>query len=337
MRSIFKKVIIVSLVLLMVFSLFSCSEQDGDIPEGMQIASVEGVPFKLYVPKNWAINYGNGVSGAYLSSSAGISVTVDVFDCNGKELDEFAESSIEDYKNTLDSFEIISEISDTTLDMRAAKKVKFSAEYEGAKYAFMRVFAKYSDNFIVFSYKSSKDYFDIYLPEAEAMLEVFKFCEPTNENSADKTDKDTPEGMKIASGEDVEYRFYVPTSWVLDTDESVATAYASEADRSNVSLTSYTPSVSLSIDGYFEMCETEYEKIYENYQRKEDASEIQMAGKLAKDYRFSFEYNGEQYKSRQVICIYRGMFYIMTYTAKAENYDLHTEDVEKIISEITFR
>ena len=337
MRSVFKKTIIALLVLLAAVSLFSCYEQDSDIPDGMQLASVEGVPFKLYVPKNWAINYGNGISGAYLSSSAGISVTVDVFDCNGKELDEFAVSSIEDYKNTLDSFEIISEISDTTLDMRAAKKVKFSAEYEGAKYAFMRVFAKYSDNFIVFSYKSSKDYFDIYLPEAEAMLEVFKFCEPTNENSADKTDKDTPEGMKIASGEDVEYRFYVPTSWVLDTDESVATAYASEADRSNVSLTSYTPSVSLSIDGYFEMCETEYEKIYENYQRKEDASEIQMAGKLAKDYRFSFEYNGEQYKSRQVICIYRGMFYIMTYTAKAENYDLHTEDVEKIISEITFR
>ena len=62
-----------------------------------------------------------------------------------------------------------------------------------------------------------------------------------------------------------------------------------------------------------------------------------MAGKLAKDYRFSFEYNGEKYESRQVVCIYRGMFYILTYTAKAESFELHSAEVEKIISEVEFR
>ena len=337
MRSVFKKIIIVALVLFAAISLFSCSDQDTETPDGMQLASADGVPFKLYVPKNWTLNNGSGISGAYLSSRAGISVTADVFECGGEELGEFVNASIEDYKNTYDRFELISEVSDTTLDGRAAKKVKFSLVYDDTNYKFMRVFAKYSDKFIVFSYKANKDYFDTYISEAEAMLEVFKFCEPTNVNTADKTDKDTPQGMKIASGDDVEYRLYVPTSWVVDPDESVAIAYVSQNDRSNVSLTSYSPSESMSIDGYFERCETEYKKIYESYQREEDVPEIQMAGKIAKDFRFSFTYNGEQYKSRQVICIYRGMFYIMTYTAKAENYDLHTEDVEKIISEIIFR
>ena len=200
----------------------------------------------------------------------------------------------------------------------------------------MRVFVKHSDDLVVFSYKAKEEFFDTYLPEAEAMLEVFKLCDPSK-NVENKTDEDTPEGMKIATRENSEYRLYVPISWVLDKDETTALAYVSESDRSNVSLTSYSPRESMSIDGYFEMCETEYKKLYKEYLRGEDSKEIQMAGKTAKEYVFSFEYNGEKYQSRQVICIYRGMFYIFTYTAKAESFELHMADVEKIISEVEFR
>ena len=335
MRSVFKKMFIIALVLVAAITLFSCSGEDSEIPEGMQIASLEGEPFKLFVPKNWTLNSATGVSGAYLSSDAGISVTVTAQDGVEGDLATLVEASVEEYKAVLENFELVSE-ADVVLDKRAAKKVVFSALYDGARYSFMRIFAKYEDDLVIFSYKAKADFFETYLPEAEGMLEVFKFCEPTK-NGENKTDKDTPQGMKIASTEDAEYRLYVPSDWMLDKDEKTAFAYVSDTDKSNVSLTSYSPRESMSIDGYFDACETEYKKIYENYQRQEDAIETQMAGKLAKDYRFSFEHNGEKYESRQVICIYRGMFYILTYTAKAESFELHTEEVEKIISEVAFR
>ena len=198
MRSVFKKILIVVLVIIAALALFTCSDES-DIPEGIQIASLEGEPFKLFVPKNWTLNSATGVSGAYLSSDAGISVTVTAQDGSEGDLASLVEASVEEYKAVLENFELVSE-SDIVLDKRAAKKVVFSAVYDGARYSFMRIFAKYEDDLVVFSYKAKADFFETYLPEAEAMLEVFRFCEPT-ENGENKTDKDTPQGMKIASSE----------------------------------------------------------------------------------------------------------------------------------------
>ena len=85
MKSVFKKFFIVALIIIAALALFSCSDET-DIPEGMQVASLEGEPFMLFVPKNWTLNSGNGASGAYLSSDAGISVTAFTLDGKDKEL-----------------------------------------------------------------------------------------------------------------------------------------------------------------------------------------------------------------------------------------------------------
>ena len=188
MRSVFKRILIVVLVIIMALALFSCSGES-DIPEGMQVASLEGEPFKLFVPKNWTLNSATGVSGAYLSSDAGISVTVTAQEGSDGDLATLVAANIEEYKAVLENFEPVSE-ADVVLDKRAAKKVVFSAIYDGARYSFMRIFAKYENYLVVFSYKAKADFFETYLPEAERMLEVFKFCEPT-QNSENKTDKDT--------------------------------------------------------------------------------------------------------------------------------------------------
>ena len=46
---------------------------------------------------------------------------------------------------------------------------------------------------------------------------------------------------------------------------------------------------------------------------------------------------GDTYKFLQAIAGNGGMFYNLTYTALADNYDLHIEEVMKIIEEFTFR
>lgn len=338
MRIILKRSLVLLVLAAVAISLFSCTPADADTPDGMQLASADGAPFKLYVPKNWTLNRGSGISGAYLSSDAGISVVVDILSADNAEqtLDEFVASAVEAYSKSYERFEITSEIGDTTLDGHAAKKVKFSLVYDDTNYRFMKVFARLENDFVVFSYKARFDYFERYLTDAEEMLKVFKFCERGDIN-APQNDGSAPEGMKLASRAEEKYSLYLPSSWIINSVNAASGGYVSESDRSNVSFTSYSPRESMSIDDYFNFCEKEYKSIYQGYSRERDIPDTNINGRLAKDYRFSFEYEGEQYRSRQVICIYDGKFYILTYTATADSYELHSDEVEKIISEIKFK
>ena len=43
------------------------------------------------------------------------------------------------------------------------------------------------------------------------------------------------------------------------------------------------------------------------------------------------------YKYRQIVVIYKNMFYIFTYTSTPEGYDLHADEVEQIIAKVKFK
>ena len=55
----------------------------------------------------------------------------------------------------------------------------------------------------------------------------------------------------------------------------------------------------------------------------------------------SFEYTSSiadvNYKYRQIVVIYKNMFYIFTYTSTPEGYDLHADEVEQIIAKVKFK
>ena len=149
-------------------------------------------------------------------------------------------------------------------------------------------------------------------------------------------DDKTPEGMKIASDDSIEYRLYVPKSWICKSDSGKSEAYYPESARSNVTLTSYSPNEDTTLDDYVAHRKDEYSKALSGYALVEE-NDVTMAGRTAKSLVFTSTYEGVTYKQRQVIVLYGEMFYTLTYTATAENYDLHTEDVEQMISAFTFR
>ena len=62
-----------------------------------------------------------------------------------------------------------------------------------------------------------------------------------------------------------------------------------------------------------------------------------MAGKDARSIVYSVKYAGVEYKIKQVCVFYSEMFYTLTYTAVADSFDLHIDDVDRMISEFTFR
>lgn len=331
------KVLCLVLAILSVVFVSSCKKVESDIPEGMQSASVEGAPFRLYVPTNWNLNTQSGISGAYLSTKLGISVNADWIPADdGETLESFFNSCIESYQKKFENFEKTEE-SDIVVDSRKAKKLTFSLNYQGEKYKIMRAFVKCDNNFVIFSYKAKADYYDSYLKDAEAMLEVFRLSYSDDVVRPEEKDKNTPEGMKIASGDSVEYRLYVPENWIVNSKNSVAGAYYSDDNRSNVTLTSYSPTQNTALDDYWKQCEEKYGQMYENYSLITCVTGAELGKRPAIDNTFSFELDEIRYMQRQVMCVYADRIYTLTYTSTPENFGMLEDDVKRIINSFTFR
>ena len=147
---------------------------------------------------------------------------------------------------------------------------------------------------------------------------------------------DVPEGMQLASLADVEYALFVPESWTVNQNSGVSGAYVSAYDKSNVSIVSYLPTEVLTTEQYWAKCEESYAAEFDNYALVESGSAT-MGGMAVPYYVYTATVGGDTYKFLQTIAGNGGMFYNLTYTALADSYDLHIEEVMKIIEAFTVR
>lgn len=149
---------------------------------------------------------------------------------------------------------------------------------------------------------------------------------------------DIPEGMQLASGDDVAYILYVPSTWNLNSSDGSNGAYYSQNDKSNVSVTSYYPDMdTLSVPEYFAKSEASYKNVYESYTLISGEKEIVFGNKKGLKYEFKGDIDGVSYQFMQIISIHDNRFYILTYTSTADNYELHLDDVDRITENFVFR
>ena len=147
---------------------------------------------------------------------------------------------------------------------------------------------------------------------------------------------EVPEGMQLASLDGAEYALFVPEAWTLNKNSGVSGAYVSAYDKSNVSLISYLPTEVLTTEQYWEKCAQSYAAEFDDYALVESGSAT-MGGMTVPYYVYTATIGGDSYKFLQAIAGNGGMFYNLTYTALTDSYDLHIEEVMKIIEEFTFR
>ena len=150
-------------------------------------------------------------------------------------------------------------------------------------------------------------------------------------------DKYTPSGMKKASDDGVQYACYVPKNWVTDLSDKMTYAYYPESGKPNVTVTSYTPDVSISLKDYFLRCEEEYKKVLPEYERSESEQTLTVGGRTAYAYTYTTTVEGTTVKVMQTIFAYNEQIYSVTYTALADRFDAHRGDVDRILSSFTFR
>jgi len=353
MSSKIKRIAAVLLLLTMLVSaLTACS--NSDVPEGYQLVACEGDQFRLYVPTQWTPNTTGGVTSAYYSASAGVSVNVTVADDAGElSVEEYWNKCNENFKSSLKDYEWSGKHETMVLGGKPAYKYVYTAKItlvngeksETVDYKFMQVMSRYEDELYVFVYSAPLESYDAYLETVEGdsdgagILPYFVFAEPyKNEEDKKYSDKVTvPEGMKLISTDELAYRFFVPNSWIVNNRSEFSAAYVSEEDSSNVSVQMYmTKDESKTVEEYFAECEARYKDIFESYELI-STEDIKMDGVPAKQYVYKIVSGGTEYKQLQAIVVKGAVFYTVTYTALPEKFDAHLSDVAKMIENFDIR
>ena len=326
-----------------------CS-QDSEIPDGYQYATCRGEYFRLFIPTQWTVNTESGVSGGHYSPTEGIAVSMTEvpFEKPASEdgapdttatLDDFFAHHMAQLA-TMNGYAPEKEL-DSSLNGKRAKDITYAAKVGSENYRFRQVLSKVEGRFYLFTFSAVESSFDRWLDTVDGILENILFTAYPYEGTEDEKKipalDDMPNGMKLVTGNDVAYRFFAPEYWVVGDAPSAALVYASETDRSNVSVLGYAAPDGYSVADYWGEQEAAYRVNLHDFTLTSEPAESTMGGKRATVYEYTYSLGGVTYKCRQIICVYSSMIITMTYTALPENFDAHVDEVEMMRENLAFR
>ena len=333
-------------LLVLASALVACSPEDDEVPENMQYATVAGSDYRLFLPIDWNLLTDTGVSGGYASMQNKAIIYVKVYE-NPESLEARDFWSTVLMPSLLGSFEKLEPVStltpvESTLNEHAAITAPFEGTREMVTYQGQHVICPKNDKIYVLTFCAMKDVYEGYLGVFDTVKKSFKFSdtpfEPKEPVNTVDPNAEAPEGMQLASNDDVAYRFYVPKSWMLDKNLPTSSAYVSESDRTNVNVTVYMPEEDHieSVDDYFATCLEELKKGMEIV-GEVTGTEVTLDGRPGKTYEYTGIVSGKTYRFAQTITSYRGMIYTITYTATEANYDTHRATYLDMLAAFDFR
>ena len=154
----------------------------------------------------------------------------------------------------------------------------------------------------------------------------------TNDGSAPEP------GWKEISNDGVSYNLYVPDEWISDISTGMTAAYVSNVDNSNISMIAFDlPSGEITtIADYWKTYESDLKTIFTDFTYVSEADQTKLDGVDALAYTYTGTVAGTEYKIMQVVTLKDAQVYIFTYTATADRYDTHFEDVFDILGFFDF-
>lgn len=315
----------------------ACSKKDKSIPEGMKSVTISGEPFILYVPESWSDNTSSGISSAYYSSTQKILVSARYFTPADETLtiDDYLDECEARYAESLQSY-AKTDRSAALLGGENAQKLSYTMIKDGVVYECFQIATSYRGDIISLYGYCPEELFEERSADYDQIASEFVFCEKTDPNGEEIVDKKTPDGMKIASADQLEYRLYVPKTWICDPASGRSEATYPESQKSNISVSSFSPEKSISVQDYFEKCEKDYKISLPEYERLSE-KERTVADRKAYSYTYRCVVEGMEFRIMQTVFTYNEILYSITYTALADTFDSHLEDVEAMLSAFRFR
>ncbi len=334
----FKKIAAIALALTLCLLAVGCSKDEA--PDGMHNVTAEGQPFVLYVPNSWADNSVSGISGAHVTTAEG-GITVSArFYARGAEvtLDTFTAECLASYSSYAKEYQLVSNEA-SVLGGADAKEIIYTAKNGDVDYTFRHRIAKHStaQGFVVLSFNCPTASYETTAEQFALVANAFVLCDMPERPNDNVTDKKTPVGMKIASADHLEYRLYVPESWVCSSESGRSEAYVDKDGKPNITVTSYSPDGDdTTVESYWATCETEYKQKLSNYEFI-GSEERTVADRAAVSYTYTAAYDGVKVKLMQTVTVYNGMVYSVTYTAREADFDAHLGEVNGMLDVFIFR
>lgn len=150
-------------------------------------------------------------------------------------------------------------------------------------------------------------------------------------------DKTVPDGMKLASGEQVDYYMYVPETWRVDKSDLYTGAYFSSGDPTSISATAYGISADIAtVDDWWKTFEKQMSDVYTDVSKVAKA-DAKIDGIKGREYTFTAKLGGEEYTFIITAVIRDYYVYYITYTSTPEFNENHLEDREKVIDSFEFK
>ena len=353
------------LCMLLAFSACNKDQPEG-VPDGMMLASAAGADFRLYVPTSWNLNTAYGVSGAYFNLSIQSTVSVvkyPITQAMQTELDALAASlpaeqvgegridwfftnhckPILEEQSLGGSFSEVEAKAPALLDTVNAWLYRYKGIVNQKDLQFMQIVAEREGAFYVFSFTVEDSHYEVLIANVNSMLENFVFAEPYEpDDYAKSLDADVvvPEGMQLASGDEVGYRFFAPKDWIVDREQRIFAAYV-PSDLSSVSVVPYMPDVeSMSVDQFFTLCREQMTATAgeSGYEQLAEPTKLQLGGREATVYTYRYRIGGRDFYYLQAVAAYKSMIYSVTYTAGSqEAFDAHMGEVNAILAAFQFR
>ncbi len=151
------------------------------------------------------------------------------------------------------------------------------------------------------------------------------------------TDSTAPMGFKEISDDGVTYDLFVPEEWVTDISTGMTSAYYSGQDPTNISMTAFELDGSVkSIADYWAIYEPSLKAMFPDLTYVYDPEEFILDGVTAMQYVYTGTFTETPYKIMQIVAFKDATVYIFTYTAHADKYDTHFEDVVAILANFKF-
>ncbi len=353
------------------------SGEEGEVaPAGMQFATAEGADYRLFIPTHWNVNLAYGISGGYYSLGTQSTISMESYPISADMEEKLAaavaageretgeESETGDatpaspaklradwfYENELKP--LIASLASggvemvkincvsVLLDGVNAQQYHASATVGESKLHFVQAVGERNGSFYVLSFTVEDALYQNLKEDYSSILEAFRFSDVPYvpaEPSKVIPEESAPEGMKLASNGDVSYAFYVPLNWTVRENEEIFAASA--PDGSSMSVIPYMPGSEeiMNVSEYFDWNKAAMLKASPNGLEEISAEETAVDGLAAMRYEYLYTVGGVTYHYVQVITVWRGMFYNLTYTALPANFEANLTHVQSILDAFDFR
>ena len=155
--------------------------------------------------------------------------------------------------------------------------------------------------------------------------------------SCSKKESDAPAGMKLASGDNVDYYMYVPEAWRVDKSDLYTSANYSSGDPTSISATAYAISSDIpTLDDWWKVFEKEMKTVYADVSKVEKSS-AKLGGIKGKEFTFTANLGEQKYNFIITAVIKDYYVYYITYTSIPEYNENHLEERTQVVEAFEFK